>query len=359
MSINSHSQFCIAVYISNHAAQMRRLSPHPRPAQTPQLFTALEVEALVEKARAEERALLRSHLIESSALSGAATEAALSLREGGELLQPQELYAELIRERVLSAALQVQIDAMEERHRVQLATERSAALRLVEERTQATEARYRKELEAAQRRGRLLGQRQKEQQQVVAALHALNAQLLNEADPLLLSTSKLNWPRTPALQPPALSQAPPPLAPRARPTSPTHPMSPTAMRTMSQRTVPPQAIPPPSGVPPTPSPPVTGSQRQSGAPAAVGWSPRPRSAVGTACAATVTTVLAPTAASAPPRPRSAAVRSRHEEPSHAHNYKHRMGAGDMLETVLVRRWGVMEAPQAIEGVAVGLGARPV
>ena len=103
----------------------------------------------------------------AGAATGAATEAALSLREGGELLQPQELYAELIRERVLSAALQVQIDAMEERHRVQLATERSAALRLVEERTQATEARYRKELEAAQRRGRLLGQRQKEQQQVV------------------------------------------------------------------------------------------------------------------------------------------------------------------------------------------------
>ena len=330
--------------------------PHARPAQPPQLFTALEVEALLEKARAEERAQLRSHLIESSALSGAATEAALSLREGGELLQPQELYAELIRERVLSAALQVQIDAMEERHRVQLATERSAALRLVEERTQAAEARYRKELEAAQRRGRLLGQRQKEQQHVVAALHALNAQLLNEADPLLLSTSKFNWPRTPALQPPALSQAPPPLAPRARPTSPTHPMSPTAMRTMSPRTVPPQAIPPPAGVPPTPSPPVTGSQRQSGAPAAVGWSPRPRSAVGTACAAAVTNVLAPTAASAPPRPRSA-IRSRHEEPSH--NYKHRTGAGDMLETVLVRRWGVMEAPQAIEGVAVGLGVRPV
>ena len=53
---------------------------------------------------------------------------------------------------------------------------------------------------------------------------------------------------------------------------------------------------------------------QSGAPAAVGWSPRPRSAVGTACAAAVTNVLAPTAASAPPRPRSA-IRSRHEEPS--------------------------------------------
>ena len=53
---------------------------------------------------------------------------------------------------------------------------------------------------------------------------------------------------------------------------------------------------------------------QSGAPAAVGWSPRPRSAVGTACAATVTNVLPPTAASAPPRPRSA-IRSRHEEPS--------------------------------------------
>ena len=70
MSINSHAQFCIAVFMSNHAAQMRRLSPHPRPAQTPQLFTALEVEALVEKAHAEERALLRSHLIESSALSG-------------------------------------------------------------------------------------------------------------------------------------------------------------------------------------------------------------------------------------------------------------------------------------------------
>ena len=63
-----------------------RLSPHThaRPAQPPQLFTALEVEALLEKARAEERAQLRSHLIESSALSGAATEAALSLREGGE-----------------------------------------------------------------------------------------------------------------------------------------------------------------------------------------------------------------------------------------------------------------------------------
>ena len=85
MSINSHAQFCIAVFMSNHAAQMRRLSPHPRPAQTPQLFTALEVEALVEKAHAEERALLRSHLIESSALSGAATQrqrrlAALSAR---------------------------------------------------------------------------------------------------------------------------------------------------------------------------------------------------------------------------------------------------------------------------------------
>ena len=42
------------------------------------------------------------------------------------------------------------------------------------------------------------------------ALKSLNAQLLNEADPLVLSTgrARINWPRSPDLQPEAVLAAP-------------------------------------------------------------------------------------------------------------------------------------------------------
>ena len=145
---------------------------HRRRAQKPTLLTALEVEALTDQARAEERSALRTKLIESSALQDAASEAALSLIEaGGPALQGQkDVYSELIKERVVSSALQVKMDDMADRHGQQMAVERSAALKLVDERTQAIESRYTAQLEAVQKRSRALSQRVAQQRTELLAL---------------------------------------------------------------------------------------------------------------------------------------------------------------------------------------------
>ena len=263
--------------------------------------------------------MLRTRLIESSALKEAAAEACVSLYEGmdGTLLSQQEAYAALGKERVVSAALQVQMDATAERHRQQIAVERSAALRLVEDRSRALKAHYASQLEAAQRRCRSFGQRVHQQRSAMLALQSLNAQLLNQADPLLLDTSKINWPRPPALQPPAL-QEPPKL---------------TALSRMAS------ARP---GSAPTPA---------MAANSVVAGRIRPTPAVPLATAQVV--ALAASAPPTPkgsdkasPRPRSAATEALVRPSGHAKPRRNGLGCrhGDTLETVIMRRWGAVDAP---------------
>ena len=169
-------------------------------------LTMLDLERAKEQARVEERAVLRERLVESSALAGAAAEAALSLDEslGGGVLSPHEAYEHLVRERVVSAALQVKLDDVAEQQARQLETERRAFKALLEQRTQALEASYRGHVEQARRRCRLMASQVSQQATEISALKSLNSQLLNEADPLLLDHAKINWPRPPTLHPPSL-----------------------------------------------------------------------------------------------------------------------------------------------------------
>ena len=77
------------------------------PLQPALVLTALDLEHAKEAARAEERGLLRERLVESTTLMDAAERAVLSLDGalGGGVLSPVEAYQELVRERVVSAAL--------------------------------------------------------------------------------------------------------------------------------------------------------------------------------------------------------------------------------------------------------------
>lgn len=101
---------------------------------------------------------------------------------------------------------QAKLDDASEQWRVRLATEQEACRLIVHERLQAIDLSYREQLDGQRKRLRLLQTHLAAQRAEMGGLKTLNAQLLNEIDPLLLSTARgIVWPRSAPLQ-----QTPPP-----------------------------------------------------------------------------------------------------------------------------------------------------
>ena len=166
----------------------------------------------------------------SEAIAAAAADAAYMACDASSDQQAMELGESLVRERLVSTALQERLDALgehmatqvraeapnavavampHERHLVavvrparsvrsssrelhtcgvprvsisplQIATERRACRALVQQRTANIDAAYREQVETSQKRCRVLNAQVRQQQAEMLALKALNAQLLNE-----------------------------------------------------------------------------------------------------------------------------------------------------------------------------------
>ena len=124
---------------------------------------------------------------------------------GADAAAAVSLSEQLVRERLVSATLQARLDEITERIAERFAAERRHNRGLLEQYAKALDMRQRAEADAMRKRCKMLAGQLSLRSGEVTTLKSFNAQLLNEADPLMLSTpSKLNWPRNTDLQPPAL-----------------------------------------------------------------------------------------------------------------------------------------------------------
>lgn len=207
---------------------------HIRPAATALVHETdpIELDAAMERARAQERGALRDDLLTDARLQAAASAAVRDLRGlygatsvpshptetdlDGQLngrLSPStitpasdgvDVGERLVVERVASTMLQTKLNELGEELVVRLASEREACQLMTQQRTRAVEASCKEQLDAAARRSRMLAAQVAQQRAELVALKALNAQLLNAADPLSLNATRIIWPRQTALQPPRL-----------------------------------------------------------------------------------------------------------------------------------------------------------
>jgi hypothetical protein len=114
-----------------------------------------------------------------------------------------------VQERLVSAMLQSRLDELSQQMHERLSEERRQSAEQIAQRAAALDATHLANAAATARRCKLLTAQVAQARAENLALKNLNAQLLNEADPLVIATpSKLTWPRNPSLQPPALVMAP-------------------------------------------------------------------------------------------------------------------------------------------------------
>ena len=189
------------------------------------------IEGAREAARKDERSRVRAMLHTEAPLKDAAENAVRDLLRllatppaEGDASAPvadasglEAISEELVKERLVSASLQAMIDQHEEQVRLKIAAERRACqLLLARNDPSEVESGLAAQLEAARRRNKALAAQASQQRAEIHSLKALNAQLLNEADPLLLTTgrARINWPRAPDLH-----RTPAP-RPRTRPAPP-------------------------------------------------------------------------------------------------------------------------------------------
>ena len=253
----SGGTFITAVQQAPTAANLLAPPPPTPPALRPShtgAFSQEAVEAAAEEARMEERSWLREHLLNDERLGmvaaitareivGAQQESGLapSTADAPEAVVGAHLGEQLVRERLVSASLQEKLDLIGQDLSNRLAAERKSCRALLLQKTADLEASHRAEVESYKRRLKLLSNQLTQQRTDNLALKALNSQLLNAADPLMLSTG-VNWPARPELQPDdggGKHVSPPMVAGQgvsAVSLAPRPPASPSSTRPMSART---------------------------------------------------------------------------------------------------------------------------
>ena len=116
---------------------------------------------------------------------------------------------QLVKERIVSAALQSKLDELGEQYSDRMSADRAAYRQQLASRAAQLDATLRVEAEGAKRRCQLLTAQMARHKAEASTLRALNAQLLNAADPLVLASARIDWPKDPELHPASDANASP------------------------------------------------------------------------------------------------------------------------------------------------------